>query len=229
MRITTKAVWGSTDDFIAGKQPDTRESFDYDGPVAKLDRAATDEAKTAANTAGSTASNLSGKANAIGGTLTPFYQQEMNTEHAFNPDQLNELLNFSEMGAGGANSTIDGMAKSEEARTRNTTGFTSALDQAARDKQQALSQDSLGIGAKDIEGAKALNQAGAAGEANMYGEDTKGMLDAMGVQQGDIKDQIEAGQSGWFQNLTGFMKAAGELAGGIGGGLAGAAKLKGGK
>lgn len=33
MRITTKAVWNSMDDFIAGLPPNVEEGFEYDGPI----------------------------------------------------------------------------------------------------------------------------------------------------------------------------------------------------
>jgi len=33
------------------------------------------------------------------------------------------------------------------------------------------------------------------------------MLKAMGIQTGDINAQLEAGKSGWFQNLTGGLNA----------------------
>jgi len=175
----------------------------YDGPWALCDRAASNAAKQAASNAGNVATSEQSQANALSSQLTPFYRQEMNAQHLYNPEQTNELLNFAEAPLAGSAATSAGGAASQAARTRNTSGFTPALDQAARDRNKAMGTASLGVGAQDITGAKALNQAGAGGMSNLYGVDTEGMLKAMGIQTGDINAEIEAGKSGWFQNLLG--------------------------
>jgi hypothetical protein len=131
----------------------------------------------------------------------------MNATHAFDPSQTNELLNYAEGPAAGSAATTAGKAASEAARTRNTSGFSSALDQAARNRNQAVGTASEGIGAEDIMGAKQLNQEGAAGMSGLYGVDTNAMLKAMGQQNEDIDTGIKAGQSGWFQNMTGLLNA----------------------
>lgn len=181
----------------------------------RLDRAAQNEAKSAVAKAGQVADTSQGYAQQEHNALTPFYRQEMNTQHAFNPGQTNELLNYAGAGAGGANATSQGQIESEAARTRNTAGFTPALQQAARDRSRQMSESNLGVGAQDVMGAKQLNQEGAAGEAGLFGADTDTMLKSMGQQNEDINTQIKAGQSGWLQNLTNTLGAAGGFIGAL--------------
>lgn len=206
MRVITKAILD-----IGSLEWELVESVPYHGPWELLDRAAQNAAKKAAGTAAGTAATEGGNASAIGAQLTPFYKQEINTVHGFDPEQTNELLNYAEAGAGGANASLAGQAASEAARTRNTSGFTSALDQASRDRQKALSNASLGVGAQDIEQAKRENQEGAAGLSGLYDTDTNAMLKAMGIQNEDINTEIQAGKSGWFQNLMNGIQTVGSL------------------
>jgi hypothetical protein len=172
------------------------------------DRAAQGAAKTAAGTAAGTAATEGGNANAAGAALTPFYRQEMNAQHLYNPQQMNELLGAGEAGISGANATAMGQAQSEAARTRNTSGFSAALDQNARERMQQTGALGQGVAAQDVLGAKQLNQEGAKGLAGLYSTDTDAMLKAMGIETGDINAQTEAGKSGWFQNLLGGVNAA---------------------
>jgi hypothetical protein len=39
---------------------------------------------------------------------------------------------------------------------------------------------------------------------------TEAALKAMGIQTQDINAEIEAGKSGWFQNMTGLISALGK-------------------
>jgi hypothetical protein len=217
MKITTRIVFDCDNNILE------HEWYEYDGPVALCDRAAQNEAKSAAANAGSVASQEGSNASALGAQLTPFYRQEMNAQHGFNPGQTNELLNYAGSAAGGGMATAQGAANSEAARTRNTSGFSSALDEAARNRNQTMSQANLGVGAQDVMGAKQLNQEGAAGMQGLYGTDTNAMLGSMGQQQGDINAQVNAGKSGWFQNMTGLLGALGKAGGSVAGGMAGGA------
>lgn len=183
----------------------------YFGPWALCDRAASNVAKKAAGTAGDVATQEGSNATSEHAQLTPFYRQEMNATHGFNPEQTNELLNFAEGPAAGSAATTAGQAASESARTRNTSGFSSALDQAARDRNKAVGTASEGVGVQDVLGAKALNQEGAKGMAGLYDTDTGAMLKSMGIQNQDLQTQIDAGKSGWFENLTNGVNAGANL------------------
>jgi hypothetical protein len=205
MRITTRIVFDADNNVLE------REWYEYSGPIALCDRAAQQEAKQSYRDARDTAAQERSAADSSRAQLTPFYRQEMNAQHGFNPEQTNELLNYAGESAGGGMGTVQGEANSQMARTRNTSGFAPALDQASRDRQKLMGSANLGIGAQDIAGAKALNQAGAAGMQGMYGTDTSAMLGAMGQQAPDINAQTTAGKSGWFQNMTDAIRAGASL------------------
>jgi hypothetical protein len=179
----------------------SEKSYDYTGPIALCDRWGQGAAKDAANTAKTTAVGYGQEAGAEGAALNPFFRQEMTAEHGFDPTQTNELLTAAGAGTGGATSALTGQAELEAARTRNPSGFTKSLDEVARDKQKALAGSSEAIAVQDVLGAKQLNQEGARGMEGLYGTNVKGQLDAMGQQAQDINSEVNAGKSGWYQNL----------------------------
>ena len=194
---------------------DSIERESYCGQWALCDRAAQAQAGKAAGTAGNLATEEGANANAERAQLLPFYRQEMNASHLFNPEQLNEMLNYAGAAEGGTGATAMGEAASQAARTRNTSGFSSALDQNARDRMRAMSTANLGVGNEDIMGAKKLNQEGAAGMEGLFGTDIGAQLKAMGIQNEDINSEIQAGRQGWFQNLVGGLDAASSLIGAL--------------
>jgi hypothetical protein len=194
------------------------QSFTYNGPVEMCDRAAQNAAKTAEKTAASVAGEAGGAAAGERAALTPFYRQEMQAQHLYQPQQMQELLSAAGTPLAASAATTAGQAASQGARTRNTSGYSAALDQAARERNQAMGQAGLDIGAQDIMGAKKLNQQGAAGMAGLFGQDQEAMLKAMGIQTGDINAEVEAGKSGWLQNLNAALGKGGMF--GEGGALA---------
>lgn len=212
MKIITKAVLDmNTMQWISV------ESYDYDGPVALCDRSAQAADKSNAANAGTLAGQQGDKAVGEQATLNPFYTNEMKAEHGFDPTQTNELLTAAEAGSGGADSALVGDAALQAARTRNPSGFTKSLDEVARDKMKADAGASEGIAAQDVLGAKQLNQQGAAGEAGLFGENSKDQLAAMGQQQQSQNAEVEAGKSGWLQNMTGVISSLGDAAKGVSG------------
>ncbi len=213
MQVITKAILN-----IETGEWTVVDSYEYVGPVALCDRAASNEAKQAATNSENLATQEGSNANAEHAQLAPFYRQEMNAQHGFTPGQTNELLNYAGAGAGGAAATSAGQIASLGARTRNTAGMSAALDQNARDRMQTMGGLNLGVGAQDVMGAKQLNQEGAAGMAGLEGTDQKAQLAAMGLQNEDINTQLNANKSGWFQNLTGLMGAGGNLISALKGG-----------
>jgi hypothetical protein len=211
MRITTKISWN----MITGKTLE-HEFYTtlgservYPAPIARLDRSAQAADKANATTAGNLGSQLGSSAQGEQATIDPFYKKEMMTEHAFDPTQTNELLTAAEAGTGGATGALKGEAELQAARTRNPSGFTKALDEVSRNQDKAAAASSEGIAAQDVMGAKQEQQAGAAGEAGLFGENIKGQLGAMGAQTSAEQAAVEAGKSGWLQNMTGVISALG--------------------
>lgn len=214
MRIHTATTFQLTDDPLV-YLPISDESFEYDGPVALADRAAQGQANKAQGAAASTGASEGSTASSLQSSLIPFYSKEMNADHAFSPDQTGELLTAAEAGAGGSTAGLEGEAEQEAARTGNTAASSGLLDEMSRNQDKASAGASEGIAAEDVAGAKQLNQEGAAGLTGLYGADTTAMLNAMGIQTGDINAEVNAGNSGWFQNvLAGINTVTGAFKGG---------------
>jgi hypothetical protein len=182
--------------------PVSESSFEYLGPVALADRSQQAAGKTAQGDEKNAASTFGSTASSIGGPLTAQLQKQAANPTGFNPTDLNNMLVGSAQGAGGATSGLTGEANLATARTRNAGGFASALDEASRIKNRQLSQNNL-----DIQGANAnLKQHqmdSAQGQlGNMYGMDTKSQLEAMGLVPQSINATVNAGKSGWLQNMN---------------------------
>ena len=198
MRVTKRIVW----DIETGRVEEHVFSDGYEGPVERLDRAGVAASKENAANAGEVAGKLGGYADTEHDTLSPFYNNELHAQHYFSPEQTGEMLTAAEAGSGGTTGSLKGEAELQAARTRNPSGFTKALDEVARNQAKVNAGASEGIAAQDIMGAKQENQLGAAGLQGLHGEDVKGQLEAMGQQQNDINSAVEAGKSGWLQNLN---------------------------
>lgn len=202
MIITTKAVY----DIETGKLL-AWAGYEYDGPLWLCDRAAQTQATNAGEEAQGVAGTEQAEAQGIQGTLTPTLEGWLTAQHSMSPTQLNEMLTFAGAGTGGATGALGERTELEAARTGNTAGFQSSLDAMAQNRQQALAKASEGIAAQDVQGALARQQM-AAGELGKEGEvDTSAALKAMGLQTEDINAEVEAGKSGWFQNMTGLIKS----------------------
>jgi hypothetical protein len=216
MRVHTKLdyIWDGTQYVLQHE-----EGFDYEGPWALCDRAAQGAAKSAANTAGGLAGQQGAEAAGEEATLNPFFKQEMGAQHLFTPGQTNELLTAAGAGTGAVTGEEQAALNRNAATTNNATALTKGLQEAARDKMKAAAGTSEGIAAQDVLGAKQLNQQGAAGEQGLFGTNTDAQLKAMGLQTNDINTQLEAGKSGWLQNMNATITALTQGAKGAGGAL----------
>lgn len=177
-------------------------------PVALCVRKIQQQAENNATAAGNTATGYGSAASADSANVTPFFNQEMKAQHLFDPGQINEMLTSAGAGTGAAEGAVEGQAGLEAARTRNASGFTKTLDEAARNRMKTAAGTSEGIAAQDVMGAKELNQKGAEGLAGLYGTNVNAQLKAMGQQNEDLGTALQAGQTGWYQNMLGGINAA---------------------
>jgi hypothetical protein len=179
----------------------SEKHYEYSGDIAKLDRAASSRAKDLADSSQDLATQEGSNASSERAQVMPFFSQEMHATHGFSPSQLDEQLTAAESGSGSATGVAEEKADLQNARTRNGSGFAKTLEQIARDKQKADAGASESIAAADARGAQEKNQAGAAGMAGLYGEDLGGQARAMGLEDEAINTEIQAGKSGWLQNM----------------------------
>ncbi len=197
------------------------ERVPYSGKWELCDRAMQKLASSAGSENLANAQNDNANATSEHSALSPFYRQEMGAQHLFNPGQTQELLNYAGSATGGTGASAMGEAQSEAARTRNTSGFSSALDQNARDRARQMATSNAGIGEADVMGAKQLNQEGAKGLNGLYDTDTSAMLQSMGQIPGDINANNAAKSTGWLQNLQTALKMGGQIGSSIASGMGG--------
>lgn len=179
-------------------------------------KSAQNQAGKATTTAVNTGAALGqGAANAES-SLLPFETQQLLHPEGYSPTDTSAMLAAGEGGAGGTNASIAGEANLGAARTGNAAGFTAALDDAARQRGKANAATSEGIAAANA-GVKQNQQQQAADALGQTAKmDTSGMLDAMGQVPQDINANVNAGNSGWLQNVTSVMKSLqGAGAGGV--------------
>jgi hypothetical protein len=189
--------------------------FVEDVPL-KFDRAAQAQASNAAQTAGDVGDTEFQQSQAEKGLVVPRLTEWMNAEHLYGPDALNQLLTAAGAGTGGATGALTAEAALQGARTRNTGMLSPEYDALARGKQQSMASASEKIASQDVTGAVARQQDSAKQLGGMADASTEAALKAMGIQTQDINAEIEAGKSGWFQNMTGLISALGKGAQGAG-------------
>jgi len=170
-------------------------------------RAAQDQAKSAYNTAAGTAGQYGGQGNQIASSLIPGLEREAQNPEGYTPEEMSKQLVAGEQGAGGATAGITGQANLRAARTRNTAGYSTALDEAARDKTRALSQNALDVQNRSAELGQKKQMAAQEQLGQLYGTDVHANLAAQGLLPEDVSAETNAGKSGWFQNMLGMIEA----------------------
>lgn len=171
--------------------------YEYDGPVAMCDRAAQQQAQDLSKGAASTGASVTGG-------LVPSLQSMANNPQGFGADR-GVMENQAEgAGAGEAAQTAQRL-KLAAMRSGNYGGLAAAqagaTEGAARATTGAL-QNILGENAR----LKAQQQQGALqGEADVAGQQNQLSTDA-------LRQQIAAGNSGWFQNMTNLVAAGAKAA-----------------
>lgn len=175
-------------------------------------RSAVAQGKQSYNNASATAAQAGENANQVGSSLIPGLEREANNPTGYTPSEMNDQLVAGEEGAGGANAGITGEANLRAARTRNSAGYTAALDAASRDKTRQLSTNALDVKNKSADLAQQKQMSARKQLQGIYGTDINENLEAQGLGTKDIEAEADASKSGWFQNMTGLINSLGEAA-----------------
>lgn len=169
-------------------------------------------------TATNNATQYGDNASAIGGNLTPFLTQRMLNPQGYSQGDMGAMLANAFGSAGGATSGITGQANLQAGRSRNDAGFSTALDDAARQRTAAAASTSEGIAANDANLKQDQSNNAARMLQGLYGTDVGAQNDALNTANNATNTGIEAGKSGWLQNmnaiistLNGSANAAGSL------------------
>ncbi len=210
MKVYTRLEYQMLPD--GGLELISEESYSYEGPVAQCLRQQVQQATQAADTAAATGAQLGGEAQGELGVLSPFATREMQAEHAFDPNQMNEMLTAAGLGAGAGAGSVGAAMQRNAAASGNAAGATKGLQELARDRMKSAAGTSEGIAAQDVLGAQKLRQEGAGLESGLYGENLKGQLEAMGQVAPDVQAATQASKTGWLQNFEGLAKTGASIA-----------------
>jgi hypothetical protein len=179
-------------------------------------RAAQSQASNLQQTAGTDAAQSNASAAGVNANLNPFLTSELTHPQGYSQGAMTSMLSAAEGGAGGATSGLAGQANLQAARTRNSGGFSSALDAAARSRQQASAGASENIAGQNAQLQNSQQQSAAQGLQGLYGTDSGNALKALGLQDQAIGTEAQAGSQGWLQNATGLLNSVSGAAKGAG-------------
>lgn len=171
----------------------------------------------AASLAGSTGADYGAQASGINSTILPFLTQELQHPQGFTQQQTGSMLAAAEGGAGGSTAGLTTEANLENARNRNSGGFSGALDEAARQKDKALAGTGEGIAAQNATLEQTQQQEAAKGLQGEQGMDQNAQLKAMGLVAPDLQAQAALDKSGWAGQLGQIVGDAAGVAGIAGG------------
>lgn len=199
-------------------------AYEYNGPIAKADRAAQAAATNATNQAAGTGAQLSQNAQGIYGPLTSF----ANSEIAAPPGYGTALPGMESTAGQIGNAVSAGQqqeAQTRAANTRNAAGLSANQDAIAQAASRGTGQNIEGILAGNEQEKLQQQQQGAGILSGIYGTDVGGANSAYGQQANDINAQVNAGKVGWLQNLGGILGSLGQLGSGVGSAATGLSKL----
>jgi hypothetical protein len=143
-------------------------------------------------------------------TLSPILTQEATNPQGYGASALAGMNTAVGQSTGGATAAAKGEGMLDAARTGNRGGFQSALADSAREGENINANAALGIQGKNEDLKQTQKQMGIAGLGNLYSQDSGDQLKAMGLASQDlgvadqgVNTEINAGNSGWYQNLMG--------------------------
>jgi hypothetical protein len=148
--------------------------------------------------------------------LNPFLQNELRSPQGYSQQALTSMLGSSMAGTGGATSGVTGQAALQDARTRNASGFSGALDAAQRMRGQQNAQASEKIAGDNATLQNTQQQSAAGALQGLYGTNSDAALKALGLSQQTIPDELKAGQQARSNTMNGIQSAisvAGQIAG----------------
>lgn len=148
-------------------------------------------------------------ANALYSQLVPTFSSEVSNPQGFGTKDMADMTTAAGQSTGGALGAATGQANRMAAANRNSGSFAPVLDEAARQAGRQNSQDVLGIKNANEQLKQNQRSQGIAGLSGLQGEQNNDVLSSLGLQTSATNSLVNAGNSGWFQNMLGFMNAAG--------------------
>jgi hypothetical protein len=175
-----------------------------------MSRAAENQAKQTYQSASDFGKGATSNSNDLYSSLVPTFTNEASNPQGFGKTDLASMNTAAQQSEGGALGAAVGQANTMGAANRNSGSFAPALDEASRAAGRNLSNTSAGIAGENAKLKEAQRQEGISGLSGLQGEQNNNVLSSLGLQTNSTNALVNAGKSGWFQNMTDFMKAAGD-------------------
>jgi hypothetical protein len=139
--------------------------------------------------------------------LVPTYTQEATNPQGFGKADLASMNTAAQQSAGGGVAAAEGKAGTEAAANRNLGSFAPALDEASRQATRTLGQEALGVQGENAQLKERQRQAGISGLSGLQEEQNADVLKSLGLGTEDVNAAVNAGKSGWFQNMLATIAA----------------------
>src|ERR1700722_16582488 len=150
-----------------------------------------------------------GNSTALYDQLDPTYTQEATNPQGYGAPDIAAMDTAAEQSAGGAEGSAVGQGNREAAANRNSGSFAPALDEASRAAGRNFSADALSVQNKNADLKQKQRQEGISGLSGLQGEQNSDILGSIGLENQSTNSLVNAGNSGWFQNMMALMKQFG--------------------
>jgi len=170
-----------------------------------MSRSAQNNAQNTYNESQALTNASEANSNALYNQLDPTFTQMATNPTGMSQTELSDANTASEQSAGGALGAVEGAANQDAAANRNSGSFAPALDNASRGASKTLSNDALGVQNENTALKTQQQTEGLQGLQSLDSQQNNDVLSSLGLQDTSNNSLINAGNSGWFQNMTGLI------------------------
>lgn len=149
------------------------------------------------------------RANSLYSSLEPQLQSRATAPPGFGTQELSQMRTGIGQSAGGSVSGITGQANLEAARTRNSGGYATALDQGAREAAQTQSQNELNVDMANAKLKQQQQQEALSALGGLYGTGVGETESMYGLGPSTL--QARAAGGGWAQGFHDVLSGIGSL------------------
>jgi hypothetical protein len=150
--------------------------------------------------------------------LTPQLEEEALHPGGYTPEQMAYMNTASQQSLGGATGAVAGQANLEAARTRNAGSFQGAIGSGSRAASRQLSQNAVGIQAKQADLQQQQRQQALAALQSLYGVDMNTAVNYLNASTGALKAENEGSaiiDKNLWNNVNGIENVAANVGAGL--------------
>jgi hypothetical protein len=139
--------------------------------------------------------------------LVPTFTQEATNPQGYGKTDLAAMNTAAQQSAGGGVGAAVGEAGTKAAANRNLGSFAPALDEASRGATRTLGQEALNTQVQNAGLKERQRQAGISGLSGLQSQQNEDIMKSLGLSNQSANLELEAGKSGWFQNMVNLINA----------------------